>query len=106
MAKGKRLRLPARCVVQVITVLVQVFEEVIVILPAVFLQEFRPGFRDVHPPLGLLILQALAGGPMIGAQPRIRLLRRAVRVEGINIRAHRPRLLLPGVILDAVEDRG
>ena len=62
-------------------------EEAAVILSPEEPEEFRARPGDVHAPLRLVIAQPLARRPDVGAKPGVRLHRRAIGMEGEDIRA-------------------
>ena len=104
--QGKRSRLRDRRVVQVVAVLMKIFEEVVVIFPAEKLEEFGAGGGDIDAPLRLVIAQTFARQPVVSAKISIGRNRRAVGVEGEDIRGHGSRILVARVAVDAVEDGG
>ena len=92
-------------IVKFVAVVAQVIEKVSIIGTAVFLEECRACLWHIDSAHSLLIGQAITGRSVVGTEPSIGLQRRAIDMEGKHICPHRPRFLIAGIPMDAVEDR-
>lgn len=100
-----RLRSWEQGVVEIVTVLIQEFLKLLVILPSEKLE--KPGARlgNIDMPPHLIIAHPLAREPMIGTEVSVRFHRGTVRMEGEDICGDDLELFISRITVDAVEDR-
>jgi hypothetical protein len=104
-AEGKRPRIGDGSIMKIVTVLVEIAEEIAVIFSPEKFEEFGPGCGKIDAPLRLIIAKALACRAVISAKIGVGFNRGAVGVEGIDVSANGRRIFIARVALNAVELR-
>src|SRR6478672_3210638 len=69
VTEGKRIRLCDRRIMEVVAMVAQKFQETVIVLPAIELEQFCAGFRNVDAPDGFIIAQTLACKSVIRTKP-------------------------------------